>query len=86
MTITLELPQEVERELSAEADRWGMSLPEYIERLLTVGRPASKAVVTGASLVSYWRSEDVIGSRSDIDDGRERARHLRSRAERRARQ
>lgn len=86
MTIELELSQEMERKLSAEAASFGLSLPEYIERLLTTGRPVSKMPTTGTDLVSYWRSEGIVGSRTDINDGRKRAQQLRSQSERRLRE
>jgi hypothetical protein len=38
MSITLDLPQELERELSMEATRLGLSLSEYALRLLSSGR------------------------------------------------
>jgi hypothetical protein len=37
MSITLDLPQELERELSMEATRLGLSLSEYALRLLSRG-------------------------------------------------
>jgi hypothetical protein len=37
MSITLDLPQELERELSMEATRLGLSLSEYALRLLSSG-------------------------------------------------
>ncbi len=36
MTITLDLPQELEQELSVEAGKISLSLPEYILQLLAV--------------------------------------------------
>jgi hypothetical protein len=37
----------------------------------------------GAELVTYWRQENLIGSRPEIPDSQQHARKLRSRAERR---
>lgn len=85
MTITLDLPRELERDLSVEAAKLGLTLPEYVERLLITDRSSSKVPVTGEALVSYWRSEDLIGSRPAADDSRESARRLRGQAERRLR-
>lgn len=86
MTITLDLPQELERELSAEAARQGVPLSEYALRLLATGRPARPMPKTGAELVSYWQSEGLIGTRSDIADSQIHARVLREQAERRGRE
>ncbi len=83
MTITLELPQELERELSAEAARQGLPLAEYALRILTIGRPARPMPTNGADLVSYWQSEGLIGSRVDINDSQAHARRLREQAEHR---
>lgn len=87
MTITLELPQDLERELAAEAARQGLSLPEYALQLLSGNRtafPASDLPRTGAELVSYWERSGIVGSRSDIHDSSAHARGLREQAQRRA--
>ncbi len=84
MTITLDLPEEVIRELSAEADRLGLPLAGYIERVLATGRTVEGRPQTGAELVDYWRSEGLIGSRPDIADSQQHARQLRARAEQRS--
>ncbi|MDP9314282.1 MAG: hypothetical protein M3R24_25945 [Chloroflexota bacterium] len=85
MTITIELPHELEQELSSEAARQGLPLAEYALRILATGRPARQMPITGAELVDYWHSEGLIGSRSDIADSQDHARHLREQAERRVR-
>ena len=44
--------------------------------------PASKPLPkTGAELVAYWQSENVIGFRGDITDAPTEARRLREEAE-----
>ncbi len=40
---------------------------------------------TGAQLVAYWKRNDLIGTRSDIDDSQLHAREIRHRAEHRHR-
>ena len=85
MSVTLDLPEELESALSAEADRLNLSLSEYILRLLTAARPVDNMLATGAELVTYWQSEGVIGTRADIADSPEYARQLRRTAERRLR-
>jgi len=83
MTLTLDLPKELESDLVNEAEELGMSLPDYTLRLL-FARPALKATPkNGAELVTYWQSAGVIGMRSDIDDSQQHARTLRARAEQR---
>lgn len=81
MTLTIELPQDLEQELSNEADQLGMSLPEYAVRLL-YSRPATKEMPeTGADLLAYWRRTRLIGTRKDISNSQEYARHLRAEAQ-----
>ena len=86
MTLTLELPQDLECKLLADAQRSGVSLERYALRLLSGHGPsAERASTTGAAVVAYWRREGIIGSRSDIQDAPEHARKLRRNAERRGR-
>ena len=87
MSITLDLPQELEKELADEAARLNLSLSEYAVRVLTTGRVAGAAPQsrTGAELVAYWQSEGIVGSRPDIADSQAHARTLRHEAETRAR-
>ncbi|MGA9774113.1 MAG: hypothetical protein WBV94_34095 [Blastocatellia bacterium] len=85
MSITLDLPQELESELSAEAAQLGISLPEYVLRLLATGFVIGKKPQTGAELVQYWQDEGLTGTRPDIADSQTHARQIRQRTERRAR-
>ena len=85
MSITLDLPEELENELSAEATQLGLSLPEYILRVLSTGLIMDKTPKTGAELVEYWQSEGLIGTRPDITDTQARARQIREQAQRRTR-
>jgi hypothetical protein len=86
MSITLDLPKELENELAAEAAQLGLSLPEYAVRILAAGRLRSAQPKTGAQLVNYWQGEGLVGSRPDIIDSQEHARRLRDQAERRTRE
>ena len=72
MTITIELPHELEQELSSEAARQGLPLAEYALRILAAGRLPRHMPVTGAQLVDYWQSEGLIGSQSDIVNSQDR--------------
>jgi hypothetical protein len=85
VTITLELPQELEHKLAEEAEQLGLSLPEYALRVLAEGRLAGTLPRTGAELVAYWQREGLVGSRPDISDSQEHARRIRAAAERRQR-
>ncbi len=81
MSIQLELPPELESELSTEALRLNLPLSEYILRVLSIRKVLSNPPTTGAELVAYWQSEGVINSRPDITDSQVYARNLRQRAE-----
>ncbi len=85
MSIILDLPQELEKQLSAEAARLGLPLTEYALRVLSSGRTVGNAPRTGAELVDYWCQEGLIGTRPDIVDSQEYARQIRKKAEQRAR-
>lgn len=87
MTLTLELPNDLERELAAEAARFGLPLSEYALRLLAAGAvifPNGAAPRTGPELVAFWERAGVVGTRTDIADAAEHSRALRDRTERRS--
>lgn len=83
MTLTLELPQDLERRLTVEATRLGLPLEKYALRLLHEAPKAETRLSTGAEVVAYWRREGVIGSRPEIEDSQAHARAVRRQAERR---
>ena len=83
MSLTLDLPQELESELAAEATRMGLSLSEYVLRLLSTRSFTGERLVTGAELVAYWKREGLTGTRPEITDSQAHARQLRQKAERR---
>lgn len=86
MSVQLELPARLEKELTERAARLGLSVSQYVQRLLD-GPDADRADIArnGAELLSYWRAEGVIGSRTDIADSQEQARAIRKKAEQRER-
>ncbi len=86
MSITLDLPQELESALATEATQLGLSLTEYVLRLLSTRSLAGQRPTTGAELVAYWQREGVIGTRLDITDSQAHARQIRHHAERRRRE
>jgi hypothetical protein len=84
VTITLDLPGELEHELSEEAARLGLPLAEYALRVLAGNRiavPTDETPRTGAELVAFWEREGVVGGRADIEDPAGHARMLRDQAE-----
>jgi hypothetical protein len=85
MSITLELPHELEKELATEAAQFGLSLPEYVLRVLSAGYPLGNKPKTGAELVEYWQGAGAISMRPEIADSRAHARRIRNKAERRMR-
>ena len=66
MTLTLNLPPELENELQAEASQLDLSLSEHILHLLSGRQTSSSLPKTGAELVDYWQREGIMGSRPDI--------------------
>jgi len=83
MAISLELPSEMENELSTEAAQLKLPLTEYILRVLAFRPFLQNPPTTGVELVAYWESIGVFGSRSEITDSQEYARSLRDQAEHR---
>ena len=83
MTLTIDIPEELETELLDEAERLGLSLPEYTLTLLRMRQTNRDLPRTGADLVSYWQKEGLIGTRPDIIDSQTHARQIRQQVERR---
>jgi hypothetical protein len=86
MSIVLDLPQELESALATEATQLGLSLTEYVLRLLSTRPLVGQLPTTGAELVAYWQREGVIGTRLDSTDSQAHARQIRHQAERRLRE
>ena len=89
MSIVVNLPDEIERTIAAEASKAGMTVSDYVaDRLAKAagGTPASETQqrLSGAALVQRWRELGLIGYRSDITDPEAHARRLREEAQRRA--
>ena len=68
MTLILELPAALEKELTAAAQEAGLSLAEYSLQLLAKHALPDAPITTGAELVAYWQRLGLIGSRPDILD------------------
>jgi hypothetical protein len=86
MSIMLDLPQELESELATEATQLGLSLTEYVLRLLSTRSLAGQLPTNGAELVAYWQRAGFIGTRRNITDSQAHARQIRHQAERRLRE
>ena len=81
MNVSLDLPSDLENELSTEASQLRLPLTEYILRILYFRPFLQNPPKTGTELVAYWESTGVINSRPDIVDSQEYARELRHKAE-----
>jgi hypothetical protein len=86
VNISLELPSDLENELSTEASQLKLPLTEYILRILSIRSDLQNPPQTGADLVAYWENAGVIHSRPDILDSQTHARQLRHEAETRERE
>jgi hypothetical protein len=84
MSISLDLPPELESELSTEASKLNLPVSEYILRILAVRAVLADPPKTGADLVAYWQAAGVVNSRPDIVDSQAHARNLRHEAEMRS--
>jgi hypothetical protein len=85
MTISLDLPPDLENALSTEANQLNLPLSEYIVHILSVRQVLNNPPKTGAELVTYWQNVGVINSRPEITDSQEYARKLREEAQTRDR-
>ena len=89
MTLTLDLPSEVEACLRERAEERGLDASEYALSLLKEamegkGEKGEPLPANGAELVALLRKDGVIGAwadRTDIGDSVEFARELRRQAE-----
>ena len=85
MSLSIDVPQDLERDLSAAAAREGADTREFALRLLRAA-VLPEPVRTGKDLVAFWEAEHLVGSRSDVTDSQQHARAIRDAAERQRRQ
>jgi hypothetical protein len=85
VSLVLELPPELERELAAEAAQLRMSLSEYALRLLEAGRTPDSQPRNGVELLAYWQTAGLVGTSQEIVDVPSYARTLRRQSEQRER-
>ena len=81
MSITLDLPKNLEAKLSAQASRAGMTLSDYALCVLGGDKIPVVQIRNGAELMTYWMTEGVVGSRKDIKNSAQHARSIRQKAE-----
>ena len=90
MTITLDLPPEVEAHLEREAAKQSSPVEDYALSLIKKSLPLPDQMPelkTGADVVAFWKANGLIGdwaNREDISDSLEYARELRRQAESRS--
>lgn len=60
MTISLDLPSDLENERSVEVAQLNLPLPEYILRVLSLRPFLQNPSKTRVELVAYWESIGVI--------------------------
>lgn len=89
MSIVVNLPDELERTIAAEAAKAGMTVSDYVADRLAKAAGGTvagetKQRLSGAALVQRWRELGLIGYRSDITDPEAYSRRLREEAQRRA--
>jgi len=82
MKLVLDIPSELEAELSAKAELAGKDLQEYVLQVLVSNSP-TRPPANGRELVAYWKREQLIGTRDDIEDSAQYARKLRQQAQHR---
>jgi hypothetical protein len=85
MRLVLELPADLESELSTEAAQQGLPLAEFALRVLASRHNSNRLPKSGAEIVAYWQAEGLIGTRQDISDSQTHARNLREQAQKRSR-
>jgi hypothetical protein len=85
MNVNIDLPSDLENELSTEASQLKLPLAEYILRVLHFRPFLQNSPKTGVELVAYWESIGVVGSRPDIGNSQKYARRLRDQADNRKR-
>ena len=87
MTIILDLPNDLERNLEQAAARAGLPLAEYALKILAANGgalPQAPAPHTGAELLAIWEREGLLGGGPEIGDPVAYARALRERNQNRS--
>ncbi|MFO0813234.1 MAG: hypothetical protein U0796_08455 [Gemmatales bacterium] len=86
MSILLNLPKRLEKQLHQEAASHEQPLEEYLLDLIQQARqPRSNSFQTTADVLAYWKAEGVIGVRPARTNSQKLARELRGTVEKRKR-
>ena len=86
MSVVLNLPKRLEKQLHLEAASQQQPLEEYLLDLIHLARqPRTPAFQTTADVLAYWKAEGVIGSRPAKTNSQKLARQLRDQVEMRRR-
>jgi hypothetical protein len=83
MTLTLEVPAQVEDRPRVAAQRRGVDVSEYVRHALNVALLAEELPTDGPALLQFWQEAGVIGMRPDIADSQEHAAEIRRAASQR---
>jgi hypothetical protein len=83
MTLTLDLPTQLEDRLRAVAERHGVAPDSFALHALEAAVLADETPADGPALLRFWQAAGVVGMRPDITDSQLHADALRDEAERR---
>ena len=75
MSIVLDLPHKLLKELNSEAAKQNQDLNEYLTQLIQRGRTVQFS--TTSDILAYWKKEGLIGTRPASTDSQKVARQLR---------
>ena len=78
MSVVLELPQKLLKELNSEAAKQNQDLNEYLTQLIQRGRTVQFS--TTSDILAYWKKEGLIGTRPANINSQKVARRLRKQA------
>jgi hypothetical protein len=86
MSVVLNLPKRLEKQLHQEAASQEQPLEEYLLNLIHQARqPKAPAFQSTSDVLAYWQSEGVIGSKPVKTNSQKLARQLRNQVENRKR-
>jgi len=68
MSINLDLPPELENQLTTEASQLNLPLSEYILQVLSIRQVSTHPPKNGAEVVGSWQRKEVTNLRPDITD------------------
>jgi len=75
MSIVLDLPHKLLKELNIEAAKQNQDLNEYLTQLIQRGRTVQFS--TTSDILAYWKKEGLIGTKPASTDSQKVAQRLR---------